>query len=29
MDVMKMDVELVAVREEDVEDRVKWRQMIH
>lgn len=28
MDVVKEDMELVGVREEDAEESVKWRQMI-
>ena len=28
MDVMKEDMKLVGVREEDAEDRARWRQMI-
>ena len=28
MDVVKQDKKLVGVREEDAEDRVRWRQMI-
>ena len=28
MDVVKEDMKLVGVREEDAEDRVRWRQMI-
>ena len=29
MNVVKEDMKLVGVREEDAEDRVRWRQMIH
>ena len=29
MVVVKEDVKLVSVREEDINDRVRWRQMIH
>ena len=29
MDVVKEDMKLVGVRDEDEEDRVRWRQMIH
>ena len=29
MDVEEEDMKLVGVREDDVEDRVRWRQMIH
>ena len=29
MDVMKEDMKLLGVREDDAEDRVGWRQMIH
>ena len=28
VDVMEEDMKLVGVREEDVEDRVRWRQII-
>ncbi|KAF7654546.1 hypothetical protein LDENG_00068520 [Lucifuga dentata] len=28
MDVVKEDMKLVGVREEEAEDRVRWRQMI-
>ena len=28
MDVVKEDMKVVAVREEEAEDRVRWRQMI-
>ena len=29
MDVVKEDLKLVGVREEDPKDRARWRQMIH
>ena len=29
MDVVKEDMKSAGVREEDAEDRVRWRQMIH
>ena len=28
MDVMKVDIKLAGMREEDVEDKVRWRWMI-
>ena len=28
MDVVREDMKLVGVREEDAEDRIRWRQMI-
>lgn len=29
MDIVKEDMKLVGVREEDAEKRVRWRQVIH